>query len=90
MLALLISMISYAIFVFFAGASAFRDASGNITDIVNGTFISCSITHDCDYGLANSYTVRKSFMQNFRYLTPYLLFLSACYESVKVRLSFPS
>lgn len=58
MLALLISMLSYAMFVLFAGASAFRDASGNIGDLVNGTFVNCSGTLHCDYGLANSYTVR--------------------------------
>jgi len=33
LLSLLISMISYIAFVFFAGASAVRDASGNITDL---------------------------------------------------------
>jgi len=61
MLSLLISMASYALFVFFAGASAFRDASGNITDIVNGTFVNCSGALHCEYGLANSYTVSKTF-----------------------------
>ena len=39
LLALLISAISYAVFVIFAGGSAMRDASGNITDLVNGTLI---------------------------------------------------
>lgn len=39
LLALLISAISYAAFVVFAGASALRDASGNITELVNGTMI---------------------------------------------------
>lgn len=39
LLALLISAVSYAAFVVFAGGSALRDASGNITDIVNGTMI---------------------------------------------------
>lgn len=39
LLALLISMISYIWFVFFAGAGALRDASGNVADFVNGTMI---------------------------------------------------
>lgn len=39
LLALLISAISYAVFVVFAGGSALRDASGNITELVNGTMI---------------------------------------------------
>lgn len=30
-------MFSYAMFVVFAGGSAVRDASGNITDLVNGS-----------------------------------------------------
>ena len=37
LLALLISGISYISFVFMAGFSAARDASGNVTDIINGT-----------------------------------------------------
>lgn len=39
LLALLISAISYAVFVIFAGGSAMRDASGDIADLVNGTLI---------------------------------------------------
>lgn len=39
MLALLISMISYALFVVAAGGAALREASGNVTDLVNGTLI---------------------------------------------------
>lgn len=42
LLALLISAISYVTFVFFAGGAALRDASGNITDLVNGTFVTCT------------------------------------------------
>lgn len=37
LLSLLISMTSYALFVVFAGGSAIRDASGNISDLVNGS-----------------------------------------------------
>lgn len=55
MLALLISMTSYITFVLFAGAAAVRDASGNLTDVVNGTVIPC--TENCHYGLFNSYSV---------------------------------
>lgn len=39
LLALLISMTSYAVFVIFAGGSALRDATGNVTDVYNGTTI---------------------------------------------------
>lgn len=39
LLALLISAITYAAFVVFAGAAAVRDASGNVTDLINGTLV---------------------------------------------------
>ncbi|XP_065355203.1 bumetanide-sensitive sodium-(potassium)-chloride cotransporter [Calliphora vicina] len=61
--ALLLSMISYAIFVLFAGGAAVRDASGNVTDLINGTIISsqlsCKADNTCEYGLANSYSVMQ-------------------------------
>lgn len=58
LLAVLISMISYVTFVFFAGTAALRDASGHVVDIVNGTVISnCTLDHTCQYGLFNSYSV---------------------------------
>lgn len=47
--ALIISMTSYAIFVLFAGGAAVRDASGNITDLINGTIkaqdLSCKLNN---------------------------------------------
>lgn len=66
MLALLVSMASYVLFVLMAGASAVRDASGNVADLVNGWPSSAGCRNDslsppmykCDYGLGNSYTVR--------------------------------
>ncbi|KAL1379867.1 hypothetical protein pipiens_003705 [Culex pipiens pipiens] len=59
LLALLISAISYVTFVFFAGGAALRDASGNITDLVNGTFVTCTAESNCAYGLHNDYTVMQ-------------------------------
>lgn len=44
LLALLISMISYIWFVIFAGAGALRDASGNVTELINGTVIPSELT----------------------------------------------
>ncbi|XP_055610809.1 bumetanide-sensitive sodium-(potassium)-chloride cotransporter isoform X2 [Uranotaenia lowii] len=58
LLALLITAISYVTFVFFAGGAALRDASGNITDLVNGTFPVCA-NQTCDYGLHNDYTAMQ-------------------------------
>lgn len=62
LLALLISMISYVTFVFFAGAAALRDASGNVGDIVNGTLSNCANNFECKYGLFNSYSVSSKFL----------------------------
>ncbi|XP_026675560.1 bumetanide-sensitive sodium-(potassium)-chloride cotransporter-like [Ceratina calcarata] len=57
LLALLISMLSYVTFVFFAGGAALRDASGFVT--ANNTIGSCTPNVDCNYGLHNSYTVMQ-------------------------------
>ncbi|KAL3280368.1 hypothetical protein HHI36_017857 [Cryptolaemus montrouzieri] len=55
-LALVLSMISYAVFVLFAGAAALRDASGQVPDLINGTIASCATANSsCKYGLFNSY-----------------------------------
>jgi hypothetical protein len=53
-------MASYAIFVVFAGATAVRDASGNVEDLANGTQYDCFPDRKCDWGLMNSYSVSKS------------------------------
>lgn len=54
LLALLISMLSYVTFVFFAGGAALRDASGFV---MNSTIIDCIPNVNCSFGLHNSYTV---------------------------------
>lgn len=54
LLALLISMISYVTFVFFAGGAAVRDAGG----MFNNTIVNCTAGVNCAYGLHNSYSVR--------------------------------
>lgn len=58
LLALLISMFSYVLFVFFAGGAALRDVSGIIINNgTNATIASCIPGVDCEYGLHNSYSV---------------------------------
>lgn len=47
--ALLISMISYAVFVLFAGGAAVRDASGDINDLINGTLVSSQLKCAADH-----------------------------------------
>ncbi|KAL0108379.1 hypothetical protein PUN28_015133 [Cardiocondyla obscurior] len=66
LLALLISMLSYVTFVFFAGAAAMRDASGFMNNtITNSTFPNNTVISDidcipnCPYGLHNSYAVMQ-------------------------------
>ncbi|KAG7188948.1 hypothetical protein KM043_008547 [Ampulex compressa] len=56
LLALLISMISYVTFVFFAGGAALRDASGLV---VNNTIVNCIPEVNCAFGLHNSYSVMQ-------------------------------
>ncbi|KAK6631514.1 hypothetical protein RUM44_006041 [Polyplax serrata] len=58
MLAVVVSMISYAIFVFVAGASAYRDASGIVGELATGQFTNCTY-RQCEFGLHNSYTVMQ-------------------------------
>lgn len=41
LLALFISMFSYALFVVLAGAGAMRDASGSVADLHNGNLTAC-------------------------------------------------
>uniref|UniRef100_A0AAR5PV11 Bumetanide-sensitive sodium-(Potassium)-chloride cotransporter n=1 Tax=Dendroctonus ponderosae TaxID=77166 RepID=A0AAR5PV11_DENPD len=55
LLSLLITMLSYALFMFFAGGAAMRDATGNVTDLVSGNLTSCTSDLSCKYGLFNSY-----------------------------------
>lgn len=58
MLSLLISMLSYAIFVIFAGGAALRDASGSVVDLIIGNLTDCvANNYSCKYGLFNSYQV---------------------------------
>lgn len=60
LLSLLISMLSYVLFVFFAGGAALRDASGDMGDLINGTVtVSCLEGKNCTYGLMNSYSVMQ-------------------------------
>lgn len=62
LLALLLSMISYVVFVIIAGGSALRDGSGIVTDVMNSSLpyhFTCAANHTCEYGLQNSYSVMQ-------------------------------
>ncbi|XP_053670098.1 bumetanide-sensitive sodium-(potassium)-chloride cotransporter-like [Anopheles nili] len=63
LLALLISGVSYVAFVLLAGSTSFRDASGNLTDLVNGTFATCARSFPeekpCQYGLHNDFDIMQ-------------------------------
>ncbi|ERL92941.1 hypothetical protein D910_10246 [Dendroctonus ponderosae] len=55
LLAVLITTISYILMAVFAGSTVLRDASGNITDYLNGNISSC--IPNCTYGLQNNFQV---------------------------------
>lgn len=58
-------MFSYALFAVFAGGGALRDASGNVSDIINGTFIpTCVNDHVSKFYLV-SYTSYKIYGFSF-------------------------
>ncbi|XP_017780455.1 PREDICTED: bumetanide-sensitive sodium-(potassium)-chloride cotransporter [Nicrophorus vespilloides] len=59
LLALLLSMISYALFVIFAGGAGMRDASGSVEDLLNGTLTDCVKDLSCHHGLFNSYSMMQ-------------------------------
>lgn len=55
LLAILITTMSYILIAVFAGCTVLRDASGNVTDLLNGTISDCA--PNCSYGLQNSFQV---------------------------------
>uniref|UniRef100_A0A1A9WEC2 SLC12A transporter C-terminal domain-containing protein n=1 Tax=Glossina brevipalpis TaxID=37001 RepID=A0A1A9WEC2_9MUSC len=58
LLAILITTATYLIMVLMAGGAVARDATGNITDAINGSyeFLNCT-SGECNYGLQNSFQV---------------------------------
>ncbi|XP_030372574.1 bumetanide-sensitive sodium-(potassium)-chloride cotransporter isoform X2 [Scaptodrosophila lebanonensis] len=57
-LAIIITTGTYLLMVLICGGTVARDATGNITDVVNGSFafLDC-LPGECDYGLHNSFQV---------------------------------
>lgn len=60
MLALLISMISYATFVLFAGGAALRESTG----FTNGTVLCSEASNGCEYGLYHNDSVSGTLLEN--------------------------
>ncbi|XP_054288120.1 bumetanide-sensitive sodium-(potassium)-chloride cotransporter isoform X2 [Macrosteles quadrilineatus] len=58
LLALLISMISYALFVLFAGGASLRDATGDLAQYYAGNYTSCA-PGECQWGLHNNYSMMQ-------------------------------
>lgn len=58
LLAIGITTASYVVMAVMSGMTVVRDASGNVTDVVNGTlgFTDC-LPNECSYGLQNSFQV---------------------------------
>ncbi|XP_059613591.1 bumetanide-sensitive sodium-(potassium)-chloride cotransporter isoform X2 [Phlebotomus argentipes] len=57
LLAIGITTASYVVMALCAGATVVRDATGNVTDVVNGTLEFVNCTEPCRYGLLNSFQV---------------------------------
>lgn len=58
LLSILLTTVSYLLMAFMSGATMERDASGNVTELINDTFIDCS-DRECKWGLHNSFTVME-------------------------------
>ncbi|XP_058130526.1 bumetanide-sensitive sodium-(potassium)-chloride cotransporter [Anopheles ziemanni] len=59
-LAIGLTTFSYVAMAVIAGATVLRDATGNVTDIVNGTWdFSDCLSQSCQYGLHNSFQVME-------------------------------
>lgn len=58
LLAIAITSTSYVLMAFMAGATVARDATGNVTQMANGSweFLDC-VSDECKYGLHNSFQV---------------------------------
>ncbi|XP_067646757.1 bumetanide-sensitive sodium-(potassium)-chloride cotransporter isoform X2 [Eurosta solidaginis] len=58
LIAILITTATYLVMVLICGATVARDATGNITDAINGSFAFLNCTPgECGYGLQNSFQV---------------------------------
>ncbi|XP_066156411.1 bumetanide-sensitive sodium-(potassium)-chloride cotransporter [Euwallacea fornicatus] len=55
LLAILITTASYLVMVIFAGCTVLRDASGDVTDLINGNLSWCK--PNCTYGLQNNFQI---------------------------------
>lgn len=56
LLSILLTSISYIVMAMVAGAVVVRDASGNVAEIANGTYLDC-FNRTCNYGLQNNFQV---------------------------------
>ena len=61
LLSILLTTISYVGMAVMAGAVMVRDASGNVTELDNGTFSNCTY-RDCIWGLHNSFQVSSRYV----------------------------
>ncbi|XP_055638635.1 bumetanide-sensitive sodium-(potassium)-chloride cotransporter isoform X2 [Toxorhynchites rutilus septentrionalis] len=59
-LAIILTSLSYIVMAIMAGATVVRNANGNVTDIINGSwaFTECAV-EECEFGLHNSFQVME-------------------------------
>lgn len=60
-LSIILTSISYVGMAIMAGACVLRDASGNVTELFNGTFTDCT-DRKCNWGLQNSFQVSSRYV----------------------------
>ncbi|XP_059486469.1 bumetanide-sensitive sodium-(potassium)-chloride cotransporter-like isoform X2 [Neocloeon triangulifer] len=58
LLAILMTMLSYVLFVLLVGGGQLRETSGIVEEVANGTFTDCTY-RKCSYGLYNDYSVMQ-------------------------------
>lgn len=59
LLAILLTSLSYLLMAVVAGCTVLRDATGNATDYINGSWPTCE-PNGCKYGLMNNFQVITS------------------------------
>jgi solute carrier family 12 sodium/potassium/chloride transporter 2 len=67
-LSIVLTTISYVGMAIMAGAVMVRDASGNVTELVNGTFTDCTY-RECRWGLHNSFQVSSRYVCSCSFFT---------------------
>uniref|UniRef100_T1IQU6 SLC12A transporter C-terminal domain-containing protein n=1 Tax=Strigamia maritima TaxID=126957 RepID=T1IQU6_STRMM len=64
LLAIVLSTITYVLFVIIAGCTVYRDATGSFEDYLNGNLTYCPTPDSCKFGLQNNYQIMEVISAN--------------------------